>query len=114
MPAAHAAKGPTVAGELKRLAAEGMLTPEDAAARRALYDDANATAVKLTGTRKAELGGVVKDLDDMAARGSLKVPSRIPALFLTLQRNAEYWSTQPLLRAGARLSFPGSELVYQL
>jgi hypothetical protein len=112
--AADAAKGPTVAGELKRLAAEGSLTPEDAAAKRASYDDAKGKVKRLTGARKVELGGVVKDLEDMAARGQLKVPSRIPALFLTLQRNVEYWSTQPLLRAGARLSFPGSELVYQL
>jgi hypothetical protein len=114
VPAAHAAKGPTVAGELKRLSAEGALTPEDAAARRAVYDDAKAKVKTLTGARKVELGGVVKDLEDMAARGQFKVPSRIPALFLTLQRNVEYWSTQPLLRAGARISFPGSELVYQL
>ena len=33
----------------------------------------------------------------MAARGSLRAPSRLPALFLTLQRNVEYWSSQPLL-----------------
>jgi hypothetical protein len=114
VPGADAAKGPTVAGELKRLAAEGSLTPEDAAARRAVYDDAKAEVKTLTGARKVELGGVVKDLEDMAARDQFKVPSRIPALFLTLQRNAEYWSTQPLLRAGARITFPGSELVYQL
>jgi hypothetical protein len=114
VPAAQAAKGPTVAGELKRLAAEGKLTPEDAAAKRAIYDDAKATAAKLTGTRKTELGGVVKDLDEMAARGAFSQPSRIPALFLTLQRNREYWASQPLLAAGARISFAGSELVYQL
>ena len=89
-------------------------TPEDAAAQRAVYDDAKAKVKTLTGARKVELGGVVKDLEDMAARGQFRVPSRIPALFLTLQRNVEYWSTQPLLRAGARVSFPGSELVYQL
>ena len=50
----------------------------------------------------------------MAARGSFSAPSRLPALFLTLQRNREYWASQPLLAAGARISFPGSELVYQL
>ena len=49
----------------------------------------------------------------MAARGAFEQPARIPALFLTLRRNVEYWSTQPLLGAGARLSFPGSELVFQ-
>src|SRR4051795_10097383 len=111
---AHAAKGPTVAGELKRLAAEGSLTPEDAAAKRAIYDDAKALERKLTGTRKVELGGVIRDLDGMAARGSFSQPSRLPALFLTLQRNREYWASQPLLAAGARISFPGSELLYQL
>src|SRR4051794_23104122 len=111
---AQAAKPPTVAGELKRLAAQGQLTPEDAAAKRAIYDDAKATAAKLTGTRKLELGGVIKDLDGMAARGSFSQPSRLPALFLTLQRNREYWASQPLLAAGARISFPGSELVFQL
>jgi hypothetical protein len=110
---AQAAK-PTVAGELKRLAAEGKLTPEDAAAKRAIYDDAKALERKLTGARKVELGGVIRDLDGMAARGSFSQPSRLPALFLTLQRNREYWASQPLLGAGARLSFPGSELVYQL
>ena len=77
-PAAHAAKPPTVAGELKRLAAEGKLTPEDAAAKRAVYDDAKATARKLTGTRKVELGGVVKDLEGMAARGSFSSPAASP------------------------------------
>jgi hypothetical protein len=112
--AAHAARVPTVAGELKRLAAGGQLTPEDAAAKRAIYDDAKATAAKLTGTRKLELGGVVRDLDGMAARGSFSQPSRLPALFLTLQRNREYWASQPLLAAGARISFAGSELVFQL
>src|SRR4051795_2484015 len=111
---AGAAKRPAVAGELKRLAAEGRLTPEDAAAKRGIYDDAKGLVGKLTGARRTELGGVVKDLDDMAARGSFSEPSRLPALFLTLQRNREYWASQPLPAAGARISFAGSELVFQL
>ena len=57
LPATAAAKGPTFAGELKRLAADGTLTPEDAAAKRAVYDEAKAKVKTLTGTRKAELGG---------------------------------------------------------
>src|SRR3954452_1378141 len=111
---AHAAKGPTITHELDRLVAEGKLTPEDAAAKRAIYNDAKATVKKLSGTRKAELGGVITDLQGMAARGSFSEPSRLPALFVTLQRNREYWASQPLLAPGARISFPGSELVYQL
>src|SRR3954454_18720618 len=104
---AQAARRATVAGELKRMAAAGTVAPEVAAADRASYDDAKAKAKRLTGTRRAELGGVIADLDDMAARHQL-TPSRLTPLFTTLQRNAAYWTTQPLLGAGARLSFPGS------
>ena len=78
VPAAHAAKRLTVAGELKRLASEGKLTPEDATAKRAIYDDAKAIEKKLTGARKTELGGVIRDLDGMAERGSFSQPSRLP------------------------------------
>jgi hypothetical protein len=112
VPATAAAKGPTVAGELKRLAAEGAIAPETAAAYRAAYNDARGKVKAFTGARKVELGGVVKDLEGMAARDQFRV-SRMPALFLTLQRNVEWWSTQRLLRAGQRVGFSGSELVYQ-
>ena len=91
-------EAPTVAQELKRLAAEGAITAEDAAAHRALYIDARSKVKRLTGARRTELGGVVSDLEGMAARGSFNQPSRIPALFLTLRRNVEYWSSQPLLQ----------------
>jgi hypothetical protein len=110
---AAAAKGPTVTREIKRLADAGAISAEDAAAHRALYIDARKQVRRLSGTRRNELNGVVKDLQGMAARGSFKAPSRLPALFLTLRRNVEYWSTEPLLRSGARLSFPGSQLVFQ-
>jgi hypothetical protein len=109
---AHAAKGPTVAGELKRLAAEGAITAEDATANRAVYDDARAKVRRLSGARKAELRGVVKDLEDMAARRQFE-RTRLPALFLTLRRNVEWWSAKPLLRSGQRVGFPDSQLVFQ-
>jgi hypothetical protein len=109
---ASAASKPTVEGELKDLASAGTLAPADYDAHRATYDDAKATVKKLVGTRKAELNGVVSDLDDMAARHQLTA-SRVPALFLTLGRNVEYWKTGPLLGYNQRVEFPGSELVYQ-
>jgi hypothetical protein len=109
---ASAAARPTVAGELKRLVAEGTLAAADSDAHRATYDDAQATVKRLVGTRRAELNGVVADLDDMAARDQL-TPSRVPALFLTLARNVEYWKAGPLLGYNQRVEFPGSELVYQ-
>src|SRR3954470_20878132 len=109
---ASAASKPTVAGELKDLVAAGTLAPEDYEAHRATYSDAKATVKKLVGTRRAELNGVVTDLDDMAGRQQLTA-SRVPPLFLTLERNLQYWKTGPLLGYNQRVSFPGSELVFQ-
>src|SRR3954469_15679758 len=109
---ASAASKPKVVSELKDLVSAGTLTPEDYDAHRAAYDDAKATVKKLVGTRKAELNGVVTDLDDMEARHQLTA-SRVPALFLTLERNLQYWKSAPLLGYNQRVSFPGSELVFQ-
>src|SRR5262249_42303260 len=89
-PAAHAKAHPTVTSELKRLYASGAVAQADYAADRATYSDARKQLKRLSGARKLELGGVLRDLDDMAARGQFS-PSRLPALFLTLQHNVEYW-----------------------
>jgi hypothetical protein len=109
---ASAAKKPTVTRALQDLVSAGTLTPEDYQAHRATYSDAKATVKKLVGTRRAELNGVVSDLDDMTGRGQLTA-SRVPALFLTLDRNLQYWKSGPLLGYNQRVSFPGSELVFQ-
>jgi hypothetical protein len=102
----------TVIRELKRLRDSGAITPEDYAARRATYDDAKATAKKLTGRRKLELSAVVRTLDSIAARGKL-TPSRLAPLFLTLQRNREWWTQGWLPSSGERVAFDGSQLVWQ-
>ena len=41
------------------------------------------------GTRSTQMQGVISTLEDMAARRQL-IASRIPALWLTLQRNLEF------------------------
>jgi hypothetical protein len=102
----------TVARELARLRDRGAITPEDYAARKAAYDDAKRAAKKLSGTRRTELTAVILTLDDIARRGKLTA-SRIPALWLTLQRNVEWWRTGPLLTSGQRTGFAGSELIWQ-
>jgi hypothetical protein len=109
---ASAASKPTVTRAMKDLVSAGTLAPADYDAHRATYVDAKATVKKLVGTRRAELNGVVSDLDDMAGRDQLTA-SRVPALFLTLQRNLQYWKSGPLLGYNQRVAFPGSELVYQ-
>ena len=78
----------TVPGELKRLLAAGAIDDATYAERRAAYDDAKRTVKRLSGRRRLELWAVVKTLEGVAARGQLTA-SRLPALFLTLQRNRE-------------------------
>ena len=110
--AAAARKGPSVPAELRRLLAEGAIDPATHDAHRALYDRARSLEKKLQGARRIEMGAVRRTLDGVAARG-LFTPSRLPSLFLTLSRNIRWWSTGPLLAPGRRLSFAGSELVWQ-
>jgi D-glucuronyl C5-epimerase C-terminus len=110
--ARKARRGPTVVAELKRMRAAGTLAPADYAARRAVYDNARRTVKRLSGTRRAQLAGVVSDLTAMAAAHRL-TPSRLPALWETLARNVEWWTTGPLLAYGQRVGFSGSELVWQ-
>jgi hypothetical protein len=114
-PAASAAarrKGPTVLAELARLRDAGAIAPDEYDSRRATYEDAKALVKRLSGTRRAELAGVLGDLDSMAARGQL-TGSRIGPLWLTLERNRQWWTNGPLLGSGQRVGFSGSELVWQ-
>jgi D-glucuronyl C5-epimerase C-terminus len=102
----------TVPGELKRLLAAGAIDDATYAERHAAYDDAKRTVKSLRGRRKLELGAVVKTLEDIAARGQLSA-SRLAPLFLTLQRNREWWTNGPLLSSGRRVGFDGSQIVWQ-
>src|ERR1700759_3511513 len=78
VPAAQAKARRTVTSELQRLYAAGSVAQADYAADRATYLDARAKVKKLTGARKLELAGVLRDLDDMATRGQFSA-SRLPA-----------------------------------
>jgi hypothetical protein len=102
----------TLPGELKTLLAAGAIDDATYAERRTAYDDAKRTVKRLSGRRKLELGAVVKTLEGIAARGQLTA-SRLPALFLTLQRNREWWTKGPLLSPGRRVGFDGSQIVWQ-
>jgi hypothetical protein len=67
---------------------------------------------RLRGTRAVELEAVIQNLHNIAAAGMLTA-SRLPALFLTLDRNRGWWSTGPLLSSGQRVQFAGSQLVWE-
>src|SRR5215217_1992780 len=102
----------TIARELTRLYVGGQIDQATYDGDRAIHTGVKRTIRRLTGTRKAELAGVVETVGRIAARGDMRA-SRLYPLFLTLQRNLEWWSSQPLLAAGQRITFPGSELVWQ-
>jgi hypothetical protein len=110
--AAAEARGPTVLGELRRMLDAGAIDEASYDERRAVYLDAKRTARRLQGARRVELTAVVRTLEGIAARRQLTV-SRLGPLWLTLERNRQWWTTGPLLPAGRRLSFEGSELVWQ-
>lgn len=112
LPASALAKGPTVRGELNRLAASNAILPEQQAAWRDDYDTAQAALKKLHGTRFRELRAVVVNVNRMAARHQF-TPSRLPAVFMTLARNRDWWNAKPLPRPGQRTSFAPSQLVWQ-
>lgn len=108
----RAGSGPTLPGQLKRLLHAGAIDEATHDEHRATYDRALALERRLQGARLVELGAVRRTLDAIAGRGQLTV-SRLPALFLTLERNIRWWTTGPLLAPGRRVSFAGSELVWQ-
>ena len=110
--ATAAKKRKTVIGELKRLQSRGEITAEEYALRRAGYEDATRRARKLRGARATEMNAVLRTLADIAARGQL-TRSRLAPLWLTLDRNLEWWTKGSLLRSGQRIEFEGSELVWQ-
>ena len=104
--------GPTVASELARLYRTHQIGA--AAYRRygADWTAALASEKRLSGTRRAELAAVTVNLHNLAAGGFFK-PSRLRVLFLTLDRNRQWWTTGPLMSYGQRVEFTGSQLVWE-
>ena len=111
-PSEAAANGPTVRAELQRLQTVGALDATTADGYRKAYTSAKATLRRLSGFRRAQLKAVLANVDATAA-GGLFTPSRLPAVFLTLQRNRAWWSSSPLPFAGQRVTFAPSQIVWQ-
>ena len=108
----RAAAKRTMRSELRRLLATGQIDAATQARCRRAFDAAISTARRLRGIRRTELLAVVANLHDIAARGQLTA-ARLPALFATLERNREWWTSGSLLSAGQRVEFSDSELVWQ-
>ncbi|HEX8745221.1 MAG TPA: D-glucuronyl C5-epimerase family protein [Thermoleophilaceae bacterium] len=93
------------------------------------YSAARSTRARLSGRNRNELSAVIGQLERIAAADRL-TGSRMPALFLQLDRNAEFWGGDPRFPAredipeepcqrasgggtGSRIEFSGSQIVYQ-
>lgn len=110
-PPAHAAERNVKTG-LAQLRRANRISPALYSSYLGSFNAALGTAKRLNGTRAAELEAVIENLGGMAARGWL-TPSRLPVLFLTLDRNRQWWTTGPLLATYQRVQFAGSRLVWE-
>ena len=127
VPVAAAAAGRTVRGELARVERAGAITAEQRDGWLATYRRARSTAGRMRSSRRGELRAVVRGVESLARRGLL-TGSRMPAAFLQLQRNAEFWPRRSFPKApqperkpctgaaglgGARVVFAGDPVVFQ-
>jgi hypothetical protein len=109
---ASASRGPTVPAALQALSKSGAISPAVYLSDENTYVAAKRSLARLKGRRHAELGAVFSNVQAIAAARELTA-SRQAALFLTLERNRRWWTTEPLLTNGERVSFPPSKLVWE-
>ena len=76
------------------------------------FNSSLSSVKRLRGTRAVELEAVIENVHGIAAAGEL-TPSRLPVLFLTLDRNRRWWTHGPLLSSGQRVQFGGSQIVWE-
>jgi hypothetical protein len=102
----------TVPRELAGLYRSRQIDETDYSADSRSWRAALGAARHQQGVRATELHAVIANLGAIAAAGQLTA-SRLPALFLTLDRNRQWWTTGPLLSTWQRVEFAGSQLVWQ-
>jgi D-glucuronyl C5-epimerase C-terminus len=79
---------------------------------RRAYRRARRVRRRLRGARGRQLGYVIFSLERIALRRRL-VPSRMRALFVTLERNTQYWPRKPYPASGDQVTFRRSEILFQ-
>ena len=107
-----AAARPSVSGALQSLQRSGAITRAQYSQYYKAYVAAKNSLRRLSGTRRSELGAVMANVQAMAAGGYF-IPSRLPVIFLTLENNRRWWTSEPLLSNGTRVSLPGSKIVWE-
>jgi D-glucuronyl C5-epimerase C-terminus len=112
VPAQAGARGPSVTAALASLKSSGAITEAAYAQYTGAYAAAQRSLKRLSGTRHAELGSVLSNVEGIAAAGEF-TPTRLPALMLTLEKNRQWWTTEPLIASRERVSFPPSKIVWE-
>lgn len=79
---------------------------------RATYVRSLRTLRRLSGARATQLRYVLTSVESLALRGRLGA-TRMPASFLQLERNRQYWPRMPYPAPGDQVSFRGSEILFQ-
>jgi len=104
--------GPSVTAAVQSLLRSSAISESTYRQYSSAYATATRSLGRLSGTRRAELGAVLGNVQAIAAAGELTA-SRAGALFLTLERNRQWWTSEPLLSNGERVSFSPSKLVWE-
>jgi len=115
-PLAPAASIHAALSSVKRAIAEARDRHQISAAQAKRYGKAFSAArharARLHGTRRSELSNVISTLESIAS-GHRLTASRMPALFLQLRRNTEFWTGHSSLPSGGRVTFGHSQLVFE-
>jgi D-glucuronyl C5-epimerase C-terminus len=111
---AHAATSstPLLVTDLQHLQRRKTIDATEYQHYQSVYSSAKSTLSHLSGTRHTELAAVLANVEAIALAKGL-IASRLPLLFLTIERNREWWANDSLLSYGDRVSFPGSRLVWE-
>jgi hypothetical protein len=110
--AAPRATHASVLAALGRMYQRGAITSASYSSYVASMRAALGALPHLSGTRARELGAVIAILRQITAGGNL-TPGRLPALFLTLNRNRQWWTTGPLPADGQLINFTGSGINWE-
>ena len=77
-----------------------------------LYRLARSRRARISKARGRELGYVISALEQVARSRGLNA-SRMPAMFLILRRNTEFWPRSAFPSRGSRVQFRGSRLLFE-
>jgi hypothetical protein len=130
-PAPPARAAASVRGAVQRALRRRDISRDERDEYLRAYSRARSTRSRLGGRDRRELSAVISTLEGIAARDRL-TPSRMPALFLQLRRNTEFWGGTPTFPQrvdsetgpcggaggprspnGSRILFDGSPMVFQ-